>query len=230
MGRSEKALFVPVMILVLFTTKLHKLAQVIVVMTLALGWSVGETTLAQDAPQLDSPLPVIELDAVDPAQWSNTTLYAAPGQTIRITNRGAQPHTFVVPQWGMRIELPTLQPVDVVVPDWVLLDEMFEFYCDEPGHADGGMTGTIQIGTADAIKSGLPGNSGVGPAVNAVTLTANDNLTWTPTSLEIGAGQILQVRNPGVIEHHFVVDEWAINETISAGETVLVRVDRKSVV
>jgi plastocyanin len=210
--------------MLLITTLLRKLGQVVVVAAIALGWSVGGPVLAQDAPPRDSSLPVVTLDAVDPAQWSDTTLLAAPGQTIRITNRGVQPHTFVVPQWGVRVELLTLQPVDVVVPDWVLPDSVFEFYCDEPGHADQGMRGVIQIGTAEAVKSGLPANSGDGPATNAVTLTANDNLTWSPTALELSAGQILQVKNPGVIEHHFVVDEWGINETISAGETVLVRV------
>jgi hypothetical protein len=55
-----------------------------------------------------------------------------------------------------------------------------------------------------------------------VTLEMRDDLTWNTTNLELAPGQILQVRNTGVIEHHFVVDEWDINETISSGEIRLV--------
>ena len=204
-------------------TQLRSLAQAIAVLAIVFTWHVGVPVNAQESPPIDK-LPVVMLDAVDPAKWSDTTIVAAAGQTIRITNRGVQPHTFVLPEWGIRVELPTLEPVDVVVPDWVIIDALFEFYCDEPGHADDGMNGTIQIHSEGDAKSGLPPSSGGTPNPIAVTLIANDNLTWTPTKLDLVAGQILQVQNPGVIEHHFVVDEWGVNETISAGETVLVRV------
>lgn len=204
-------------------TRLHKVVQAIAIVAIALSGHSGVPALAQEAPPIDS-MPIVALDAVDPAQWSDTALVAAASQTIRVTNRGVQSHTFVVPEWGVRLELPTLEPVDVVVPDWAITGQLFEFYCDEPGHFEDGMRGTIQIVSEEETRSDLPPNSGGTPDPPAVTLTANDNLTWTPSKIDLAAGQILQVKNPGVIEHHFVVDEWDVNETISAGETVLVRV------
>lgn len=169
-------------------------------------------------------LPVVELDAIDPSAWSQDTLTVAPGQTIRITNRGVLPHRFVVPDWGVAIDLPTLQSQEVVVPDSVSPGETFTFLCDEPGHAEAGMTGTITVVAVEDLATQGPPVSGDTPDVRAATLQANDSFTWTPASLELEPGQILQVLNSGIIEHHFVVDEWGINETISAGETVLVRV------
>jgi plastocyanin len=169
-------------------------------------------------------LPIVYLDAIDSARWSVDSLTVAPGQTIRITNRGVAPHTFVVAEWGVRIDLPTLKPVDVVVPDYVIPDDVFEFFCDEPGHAVQGQTGTIAIVSPETAKTDRrPGAPGT-PAASSISLETNDDLTWNINELELAPGQILQVRNTGVIEHHFVVDEWGINETISSGEVRLVLV------
>jgi plastocyanin len=200
---------------------------VIAAMAIALGMIAVPVAAAQ-AQEQDGPapnaMPVVSLDAVDPAQWSVQSISVAAGQTIRVTNRGVLSHTFVVPQWGVKVELPTLEPVDIVVPDYVYPGETYGFLCDEAGHADQGMVGTITIVTAEEASGlGQPGAGGT-PNPPATSLQANDNLTWSPNALELEPGQILEVHNPGVIEHHFVVDEWGINETISAGETVLVRV------
>ncbi|MEJ7840015.1 MAG: plastocyanin/azurin family copper-binding protein, partial [Thermomicrobiales bacterium] len=202
---------------------LRRSLQVLAVLVMALHWNAGTTVMAQE-PESAGNLPVLSLDAIDPSQWSDSSLAAAPGQTIRVTNRGVLPHTFVIPEWGVRVELPTLEAVDVIVPESAEIGQSFDFFCDEPGHADAGMRGSILVVSAENARTGLSPGSGGAPSPAAVTLLANDNLTWAPNALELSAGQILQVQNPGVIEHHFVVDEWGINETISAGETVLVRV------
>jgi plastocyanin len=170
------------------------------------------------------PLPIVELDATDSLQWNITDVAVAPGQTIRITNRGVLPHTFVVPDWGIRLELPTLEPVDLVIPSFVVPGETYQFLCDEPGHADAGMTGTLTIISEEEARRQAPSGSNDTPSTRAVSLQANDDFTWTPNTLEVQPGQILQVKNAGVIEHHFVVDDWGINETISSGETVLIRI------
>jgi plastocyanin len=199
------------------------MVQVAAAVVIAVGMLAAPVATAQDGPSPTS-LAVVSLDAVDPAKWSVQSLSVAAGQTIRITNRGVLPHTFVVPQWGVKVDLPTLEPVEIVVPDFVYPGEMYEFLCDEAGHADLGMIGTISIVTEqEAAGLGQPG-AGVTPNAAAISLEAQDSLTWSPSVLELEAGQILEVSNPGVIEHHFVVDEWGINETISAGEKVLVRV------
>lgn len=192
---------------------------------LAVAWGglVAQASPGNEIAQNEA-LPIASLDAIDPDRWSVDLLSAAPGQTIRVTNRGVVPHTFVVPEWGVRVELPTLEPVDIVVPDYVVPGDSYEFLCDEPGHADQGQAGTVWIVSADEVKAGGASGQQGTPDPPTATLESNDNLTWNISDLQLAPGQILQVRNPGAIEHHFVVDEWGINETLSAGETQLIQV------
>jgi hypothetical protein len=52
----------------------------------------------------------------------------------------------------------------------------------------------------------------------------NDDFTFSPLTLDAAPGELIEVRNEGLIEHHFVVDDWDLNETIPAGDVVLVQV------
>ncbi|MGC4193194.1 MAG: cupredoxin domain-containing protein [Thermomicrobiales bacterium] len=178
--------------------------------------STTATAQAQDPPDL----PVVQLDALDPARWSLSALRLAPGQTIQITNRGVQPHTFTVAEWGISVDLPSLEPVTVTVPDDVEAGQTFTFFCSVGDHRRQGQQGTITIvSPEDAIADATPvADDG------ATTITMSDDFRFTPASLTVEAGTFLQIANAGVLEHHFVVDEWNVNVTVAPGASTVIRV------
>jgi plastocyanin len=170
----------------------------------------------------DADLPPIDLDALDDYRWSLTDLQVAPGQVIRITNRGAMAHSFAVAEWGINVELPTLQAVEVVVPTDLQPGEQFTFFCAEPGHRVLGQEGTITIVTVETAREAA--SSSTSGSTERILLETGDDFSWSLTTIEAEPGQFIEVRNSGVLEHHFVVDEWGINETISAGQLKLIQV------
>ncbi len=176
--------------------------------------------LSQSAPGAE--LPVVLIDALDPYRWSVSELVVAPGQTIRITNRGVMVHTFSVREWGVEVDLPTLEPVEVVVPDWVEPGEQFTFLCSEPGHQANGHEGVLTIVTPEEALARSTRSTAT--TVPRMVLETGDDFTWTPPSFDASSGQFIEVRNPGVLQHHFVVDEWDVNVTVSPGDVQLVQV------
>lgn len=190
---------------------------------LATVWPLraGEVAAIQSAPGTE--LPVVELDALDPYRWSLSELVVAPGQTIRVTNRGVLTHTFTVREWGIDIELPTLQPVDIVVPSNLQPGSEFTFLCSEPGHQANGQEGTVRIVSPEEILANAARDP-AGESGSRVVVETRDDFTWSPNAIEVGPGEFIEVRNPGVLEHHFVVDAWDINVTVSSGESTLVQV------
>ncbi|MBA3274788.1 MAG: hypothetical protein H0T72_03270 [Chloroflexia bacterium] len=180
----------------------------------------GTTTAAS---QQGADLPPVDLDALDPDRWSLSQLVVAPGQAIRVTNRGVSAHTFTVREWGMDIPLPTLQTVEIVVPADLQPGDQFTFFCSEPGHQALGQEGTVTIVTPEEVLADQQ-TADAGAASEHIVLETRDDFSWSLPSFEVVAGQFIEVRNPGVLEHHFVVDEWDINETVSAGEVKLVQV------
>lgn len=168
-------------------------------------------------------LPPVDLDALDPDRWSMRELLVAPGQTIRVTNRGVQPHTFAVREWGIDVPLPTLETVEVVVPDDVRPGDRFTFLCTEPGHRALGQEGTLTIVTPEeALASQRMNEAATSP--ERIVIETRDDFSWSLPAFEVVAGQFMEIRNSGVLEHHFVVDEWGINEIVSSGEVKLVQV------
>lgn len=195
----------------------------LVTLMLAMSAAPGVLVLAQErsAPQL----PPIELDALDPARWSMNELFGAPGQIIRITNRGVQPHTFAVREWGVDVPLPTLETIDVVIPDTVQTGDVVTFFCSEPGHRELGQEGTITIVDAETVLASVNDRQGTDAAESdRVVIETSDAFAWSPNVVEASPGQIIEVRNVGVLEHHFAIDEWGVNETLSAGEVTLIPV------
>lgn len=82
---------------------------------------------------------------MDPYKWDKTTLEAAPGQVIQVTNVGLSQHNFVVDEWGVEQDLPSGEPMEVTVPDDVAPGDTFVYYCSIAGHREGGMEGTLTI-------------------------------------------------------------------------------------
>ena len=61
-------------------------------------------------------LPPVEIDALGNERWSVSNVVAAPGQTLIVTDRGVEQHTFTVDDWGIAIPLPNLPPVEITIP------------------------------------------------------------------------------------------------------------------
>ncbi len=191
-----------------------------IVVTLVLAFLPVGLQATQPAPGAD--LPTIKLDALDPYRWSLSELFVAPGQTIVITNRGVLSHDFTVPEWGMQVDLPTLEPVEIVVPLDLQPGDQFSFFCSEPGHQANGQKGVVTVVSAEEAIANAATADTRGDSSRVVVET-RDNFSWSPSAFSISPGQFIEVRNTGVLEHHFVVDAWNINVTVSAGEVQLVQ-------
>jgi len=169
-------------------------------------------------------LPPIAIDALDNDRWSHSDVIAAPGQTLVITNRGVGKHTFTIPQWGISVELQTLEPVEITVPDDLEPGESFTFFCSSGDHRERGQEGTITIASPEQILAGSVARASASAIQNRIVVEARDDFSFSPAEFEVHPGALIEVRNTGAIEHHFVVDEWAVNETISPGEVKLIHV------
>ncbi len=201
---------------------LHLVALVLAVVV-AVSFPASPIIESVAAVQDATSLPPVDLDALDPNRWSVSDLRVAPGQTIRVTNRGVQAHTFAVREWGIDVPLPTLETVEIVVPADLQPGDQFTFFCNEPGHQSLGQEGLVTIVSADEVLADQGTNEpGVSP--NRIVIETRDDFSWSLPSFDVVAGQFIEIQNTGVLEHHFVVDEWGINETVSSGEIKLVQV------
>jgi plastocyanin len=206
------------------------LTRVLVVMVVAIvsfspGWLSPSFARAARVTQTTQDLPPVAIDALDDDQWSIVDVVAAPGQTLVVTNRGVEPHTFTVPAWGLNVTLPSLQPVEITVPDDVRPGDVIAFWCSSANHQRNGQEGTITVVSSDDLRASLDSQSTVSTTVqDRVVVETRDDFQFSPATLEVTPGGLIEVRNNGAIEHHFVVDEWSVNETISPGDVALVRV------
>lgn len=195
----------------------------LVTLVLAISAGPAALALAQEKPVPD--LPPIELDALDPSRWSISEIEAAPGQVIRITNRGVQAHTFAVREWGIDVPLPTLETIEVIIPVSAQPGDVVTFFCSAPGHRELGQEGTITIVEAATVLAAAEDRHRPdAPGSDRIVIETSDSFGWSPNAIEAAPGQIIEVRNVGVLEHHFAIDEWGVNETISAGEVKLIPV------
>jgi plastocyanin len=113
-----------------------------------------------------------------------------------------------------------------VVPETAEPGAQVTFYSSIPGDRDGGLAGRITVVTEEEIIAGQSLNPNLGPSdpEPRVRIEARDDFTFQPAIASVGPGTLVEVVNTGVITHHFVVDAWGVNQTISPGSMVLVRV------
>lgn len=120
------------------------------------GETAGGENLGEDAPaeegvaaQADAEGGTITLEAIDPYEWSETTLTVQPGDEFIAVNTGSLQHDFTVDELGISEDLPTDGTnVTITIPEDAEPGE-YEFYCSVPGHREGGMYGTLVIGEAN---------------------------------------------------------------------------------
>lgn len=183
---------------------------------------------------------IITIEAQDPYVWSLTEFEAAPGQIIQATNVGFLPHNFAVDEWGIEVDLPAGEPIDILVPDDVAVGDTYVYYCSITGHREGGMEGTLTIVEAEAAApagesaeaspevveaeaaaaEAAPAEGGGAAGGEPIMLEAQDPYAWSVTELEAAPGQVIQATNVGFLPHNFAVDEWGIEVDLPAGEPI----------
>lgn len=180
---------------------------------------------AQHDADPDPDLPPVVIDVLDNFRWSTDEAIVAPGQRIIVTNRDVERHTFTVDPWGLDASLPTLIAVELTVPVDAGIGERISFYSSVGNDRESGLEGILHVVTRDEILADADRGLRVAATIqNRVQIDVHDDFTFSPSMLDVEAGAFLEIRNSGVIEHHFVVDEWDVNETIPSGEIALVQV------
>jgi hypothetical protein len=162
------------------------LTRVLVVMVVAIvsfapGWLSPSLARAGRVTQGTQDLPPVAIDALDDDQWSVGDVVAAPGQTMVVTNRGVEPHTFTVPAWGLNVTLPSLQPVEITVPEDTRPGDVIAFWCSSANHQRNGQEGTITIVSSDDLRASLDSQSTVSTTVqDRVVVETRDDFHSRP--------------------------------------------------
>lgn len=164
------------------------------------------------------------LEALSGSTWSRPELFVAPGSVLTVTNRDVDRHSFVVDAWNVHIDLPSLKPMEVPIPEDAEIGSTVEFYSDVDEDRERGMAGTIHI-VEPADTATTPGADGEpGRDNDRLTITIQNDYQFDPSTARAYAGAMLEIRNDTAQEHHFVIDAWQINETVSPGNSKLVQV------
>jgi plastocyanin len=170
-------------------------------------------------------LPPIVIDALSGFRWSNDDFLAAPGQRLVITNRDVQRHSFTIDEWDIDQSLPTLVPFEILIPEEAEIGSSVTFYSAVADDREQGLEGVIHIVSEDELLADTDRSLTVATTIqNRLQIEIGDDFAFTPSSLDVEPGAFIEVRNIGLVEHHFVVDEWSVNETIPSSDVALVQV------
>ncbi len=193
-------------------------------------------SVSDDALALMEDPNVVTLEATDPYNWSWKAIEAAPGQVIRVLNRGVLEHDFVIDELDIGQALPFGEPIDIQIPDSVAVGDTYEYYCSIPGHRERGMVGTLTIVEAGAAASPVAAtpaatpvedSAGGGEGVELVTV----DLAFEPAEFTIPAGTdvVVTITNEGMLEHDFHVDDLGIaSDLLGNGETTTVTINAEA--
>jgi plastocyanin len=142
--------------------------------------------------------------------WKEKDLKIGPGKVnLEMVNEGAIAHTLVLEgvAGGKKLSTPSGGSKDIGSFD--LQPGTFTYYCDIPGHRQGGMEGKLTVDpSAPAPGSGGGGGGGGGAAAGApVDIEAGD-LFFKPKEATAKAGPVtIKLTNKGQIQHNLVIQE-----------------------
>ncbi len=140
--------------------------------------------------------------------WREKELKIGPGKVnIEMVNEGAIAHTFVLEgvTGGKKLSTPSGGSKDIGT--FELQPGSFTYFCDVPGHRQGGMEGKLIVDpSAPAPGSGAAGGGG-GAAAGAVNIEAGD-IFFNPKEVTAPAGPVtINLTNKGLIQHTLVIEE-----------------------
>ena len=156
-----------------------------------------------------------------------TEITVRPGDVISLPNAGGSPHNFAVDALGISVDMPVGETVTATIPADAAPGE-YEYYCNVPGHKEGGMVGKLIVTTEDAAPpaeaspaAGIPATDAA-PAAD-ITVVGPDTY-FDPTELSAAPGATITLPNEGVGAHNFAVDALGISVDMPPGETVSVTI------
>jgi uncharacterized cupredoxin-like copper-binding protein len=164
---------------------------------------------------------------------TSVTIPADTETTIKVTNHGALPHNFSVPQLNISVDVDAGASVDVTIPATAAGE--YDFDCNVPGHKDAGMIGKLIV-SADAkpaadAPAAPPASTeapagGEAAAPQGVTITMGDTF-FDPTTATIPANTAVTFTlvNNGALGHNFSIPTLNISVDVAAGETTTVEVN-----
>ncbi len=87
-----------------------------------------------------------------------------------------------------------------------------EFRCTSPGHTEAGQTGTFTVTDGSPLDTPTTSATSTPAAAPQITgLISASDMRFAPDDVEVYPGQVIGVRNDGVLWHGLVVDEWGID-------------------
>jgi len=122
-----------------------------------------------------------------------------------MVNTGAIAHTFVLDgvAGGKKLSTPSGGAKDSGAYD--VQPGTFTYFCDIPGHRQGGMEGKLIVDAAGPAPGAGGGGGGGGGAPLAIE---GADLTFTPKEATAAAGPVsITLKNVGAIQHNLVVVE-----------------------
>jgi len=164
--------------------------------------------------------------------WRQTELTIGPGNvTVEMVNTGAIAHTFVLEGVPAAAKLTTPGSGDRDAGSFEVQPGNYTYFCDIPGHRQGGMEGQLIVdpsapppggggggGGAAADPSAPPpggGGGGGGPAGPTPLNIEGGDIFFQPKEVTAPAGPVaITLTNKGLIQHNLVVQEDPSFETI----------------
>jgi nitrite reductase (NO-forming) len=182
--------------------------------------------VVQQAPAAAPVLGTLEIKGVDIGYEPKNVVVDKPGRyTVKFINAGAQQHDVIFPG-GVRI---LAKPGETMSADIDVPAEGGEFLCSFPGHAEGGMRGTISVrGNAQHADAG--GDHG-GPApVSDVPEDPNapPPVRYDPAAPALMTGEVHDINltmteRKMTVAKGFVQEVWTFNDSVP-GPVIRVKV------
>jgi uncharacterized cupredoxin-like copper-binding protein len=165
---------------------------------------------------------------------SDVTIPANTDVTVTLKNEGSTLHNFSIDK------LKISQDVQVGQTKTVKINAPagdYQFYCDQPGHKEGGMVGTLHVvnkgGASAGGQAAAPATAASGQAQaggkTAVTVILGkpSEFRFDPSEFTIPANTDVTVtlKNEGSTLHNFSIDKLKISQDVKVGETKTVTIN-----
>ncbi len=155
----------------------------------------------------------VTIFALDSLFFMPSEVPVTPGQEVLVVNAGSLPHSLVVDAWGIDTgPLSGGGSARFTVPADAAPGTSVEFRCASPGHTEAGQSGTFIVSDGSPLDTPTTSATSTPAAVPQPTgLISASDMRFTPEDVGVYPGQVIAVRNDGVLWHGFVVDEWGID-------------------